>query len=151
VTYIATSPEREEEAREAMLRELERFTQEPVSDTELRQINYPGRAEESRQSGTAVAAEILEADCRYRVAELTDPGGGVRAVSAEDVLRQRGGPGPLRRAEESWRKGAARPPVAASVLSEGGCYCRLVRIAQSTPPAWAARSLVTLLVVPSLW
>ena len=33
VTYIATSPEREDEAREEMLRELDRFTREPVSET----------------------------------------------------------------------------------------------------------------------
>ena len=49
VTYIATSPEREEEAREEMLRELERFTREPVSESELRQaVNYlagPGGGE----------------------------------------------------------------------------------------------------------
>src|SRR5207342_2171749 len=63
VTYIATSPEREEEAREAMLRELGTFAREPVSDTELRQaVNYlVGQAAVSRQSGGAVAAEILEA------------------------------------------------------------------------------------------
>jgi zinc protease len=63
VTYIATSPEREEEARETMLRELVRFTEEPVSDAELRQaVNYlAGQAEVSRQSGSAIAAEILEA------------------------------------------------------------------------------------------
>ncbi|HUF35307.1 MAG TPA: pitrilysin family protein, partial [Gemmatimonadales bacterium] len=41
LTYIATSPEREEEAREQMLLELERFTREPVSGEELGQaINY---------------------------------------------------------------------------------------------------------------
>src|SRR6476659_5246091 len=41
VTYIATSPEREEEARTAMLDELERFAREPVSESELSQaVNY---------------------------------------------------------------------------------------------------------------
>jgi len=118
VTYIATSPEREEEAREAMLRELERFTQEPVSDTELRQaINYlAGQAEVSRQSGTAVAAEILEAwIAGTGLAELIDPSAAFRAVSSEDVLRvAREALDPLRRAEGVVRgKGAARPPVAA--------------------------------------
>ena len=53
VTYIATSPEREDEARDEMLRELERFAREPVSETELHQaVNYlAGQAEVNRQSG----------------------------------------------------------------------------------------------------
>ena len=46
-----------------MLRELDRFTREPVTETELRQaVNYlAGQAEVSRQSASAVAGEILEA------------------------------------------------------------------------------------------
>ena len=63
LTYIATSPEREDEAREEMLKELDRFAREPVSDAELRQaISYlAGQAEVSRQSGGAMAGEMLEA------------------------------------------------------------------------------------------
>ena len=63
VTYIATSPEREEEARAAMMQELERFAREPVSESELNQaINYlAGQAEVSRQSAGSLAGEILEA------------------------------------------------------------------------------------------
>ena len=63
VTYIATSPEREDEARAAMLEELDRFTREPVSEAELKQaVNYlSGQAEVGRQSGAALAGEILEA------------------------------------------------------------------------------------------
>ena len=90
VTYIATSPEREEEAREEMLRELERFARELVSPAELRQaVNYlAGQAEVNRQSGAAVAAEILEAwVAGTGLAELRDPGAAYRAVTAEDVLR----------------------------------------------------------------
>ena len=47
ITYIATSPEREDEARAAMLEELERFTREPVGEAELSQaVNYlSGQAE----------------------------------------------------------------------------------------------------------
>ena len=99
VTYIATSPEREEEAREEMLRELERFTREPVSETELRQaVNYlAGQAEVSRQSGGAVASEILEAwVAGYGLGELADPGRGVsgrhrrgRAAGGAGVARSR--------------------------------------------------------------
>jgi zinc protease len=118
VTYIATSPEREEEAREAMLRELSRFTQEPVSDAELRQaVNYlAGQAEVSRQSGSAVAAEILEAwVAGAGLAELRDPAAAFRAVTAADVQRvARQLLDPERRAEGVVRgRGALRPPVAA--------------------------------------
>jgi zinc protease len=90
LAYIATSPSREEEAREEMLKELERFTREPVSDVELRQaISYlSGQAEVSRQSGSAVAAEILEAwVVGAGLRELDDPGARFRSVTAEDVMR----------------------------------------------------------------
>jgi predicted Zn-dependent peptidase len=118
VTYIATSPEREDEAREEMLRELERFTQEPVSEGELRQaVNYlAGQAEVSRQSGGAVASEILEAwVAGTGLAELADPAAAFRAVTAADVLRvAQQLLDPTRRVEGVVRgTGAARPPVAA--------------------------------------
>jgi zinc protease len=113
VAYIATSPEREEEAREEMLRELERFTREPVSEAELQQaINYlSGQAEVNRQSGGAVAAEILEAwIAGSGLPELVDPGAAYRAVTAGDVLRvAHGSLDPARRAEAVIRgTGAAR-------------------------------------------
>jgi zinc protease len=116
VTYIATSPEREEEAREAMLRELQRFTREQVSESELRQaVSYlAGQAEVNRQSGSAVAAEILEAWLAGSgLGELADPGAAFRAVTAEDVLRvSRASLDPLRRAEGVVRgRGVVRPPV----------------------------------------
>jgi zinc protease len=118
VTYIATSPEREEEAREAMLRELGRFAQEPVSEAELRQaVNYlAGQAEVSRQSGSAVAAEILEAwVAGAGLADLADPAAAFRAVTAADVQRVAGQSlDPQRRAEGVVRgRGAVQPPVAA--------------------------------------
>ncbi|MEO7136418.1 MAG: insulinase family protein, partial [Gemmatimonadales bacterium] len=90
VTYIATSPEREEEARRAMLEELERFTREPVSESELKQaVNYlSGQAEVSRQGGAELAGEILEAWVNGNgLIDLEDPGAGYRAVGAGDVLR----------------------------------------------------------------
>jgi zinc protease len=118
VTYIATSPEREEEAREAMLRELARFSEEPVTDTELRQaVNYlAGQAEVNRQSGGAVAAEVLEAwIAGAGLSDLVDPAAAFRAVTAADVLRvARQHLDPERRAEGVVRgRGALRPPVAA--------------------------------------
>jgi predicted Zn-dependent peptidase len=90
VTYIATSPEREEEARAAMLDELNRFTQAPVSEAELRQaINYlSGQAEVGRQSGGALAGEILEAwMIGNGLSDLENPGAAFRAVTADDVSR----------------------------------------------------------------
>ena len=90
VTYIATSPEREDEAREAMLAELDRFAQELVSPAELSQaINYlAGQAEVSRQSGGALAGEILDAWVAGRgLGELVDPAGAFRKVTAEEVQR----------------------------------------------------------------
>lgn len=90
LAYIATSPEREEEAREEMMRELERFRTEEVSEVELRQaINYlAGQAEVSRQSGGAVAAEILEAwIAGTGLRELEEPGARFRSVTAAAVLR----------------------------------------------------------------
>jgi hypothetical protein len=116
LAYIATSPEREEEAREEMLAELDRFTREPVEPGELAQaVSYlAGQAEVSRQNGSAVAGEILEAWLAGNgLGELADPGARFRAVTAADVQRW-----PPRR----WRRtaaprvvqstGAARPPVA---------------------------------------
>lgn len=119
VTYIATSPEREEEAREEMSGELDRFTREPVSDAELRQaVNYlAGQAEVNRQSGGAVASEILEAwIAGSGLGELADPAAAYRAVTAEDVLRvARGSLDPARRAEGVVRgTGAARPLTASA-------------------------------------
>jgi zinc protease len=90
VTYIATSPEREEEARRAMLDELAHFREAPVADTELVQaVNYlAGQAEVSRQSAGALAGEILEAWLIGNgLEDLRDPGAAYRSVTAEQVLQ----------------------------------------------------------------
>jgi zinc protease len=90
ITYIATSPEREQEARAAMLEELERFTQAPVSQTELSQaVNYlSGQAEVGRQSGAALAGEILEAwMIGNGLGDLENPGAAFRAITEDDVMR----------------------------------------------------------------
>jgi zinc protease len=88
VAYIATSPAREGEAREAMLEELARFAREPVTDAELIQAaNYlAGQAEVRRQSGAAVAGELLEAWLIGEgLDEMADPGAVYRRVSAAQV------------------------------------------------------------------
>jgi zinc protease len=88
VTYIATSPEREAEARGAMLDELARFVGEPVTDVELAQaVNYlAGQAEVRQQSGAAVAGELLEAWLIGEgLEELAAPGAVYRTVTAAQV------------------------------------------------------------------
>jgi zinc protease len=88
VTYIATSPEREVEARDAMLEELSRFALEPVSAAELAQaVNYlAGQAEVRQQSGSAVAADLLEAWLvGDGLEELAEPGAAFRQVTAAEV------------------------------------------------------------------
>lgn len=102
-TYIATSPEREAEARTAMLEELERFTREPVTADELRgAIGYlAGQAEVDRQSAGHVASEIVEAWLLGDgLAELEDPAAPYRRVTAEEVWEvARASLRPERRAE----------------------------------------------------
>ena len=88
LSYIATAPEREEEARSEMLAELARFTTELVSRQELEQaVAYlAGQAEVRRQSSGAVAGEMLEAwFSGDGLEELVDPAAGYRLVTAEAV------------------------------------------------------------------
>ncbi len=88
LAYIATSPEREEEARREMLRELERFAVERVSAAELAQgTSYlAGQTAVGRQSGGAVLAEILEAWLAGGgLADLEGTAERYRAVTAEQV------------------------------------------------------------------
>jgi zinc protease len=87
-TYIATSPEREQEAREAMLEELEVFRREAVGERELRQaVNYlVGQADVRRQIGAQVLAEIREAWLLGEgLEELEDPGAHYRGVSVGQI------------------------------------------------------------------
>jgi zinc protease len=119
LTYIATSPEREDEAREQMLVELERFVREPVGEVELRQaVNYlAGQAEVSRQSAGTVVGELLEAwVAAGTLEEFADPAAPYRAVTADDVHRVVAASlDPERRAEGLVRgTGASRPPAAAA-------------------------------------
>ena len=88
LTYIATTPEREVEAREAMLAELAELRSSPPGDDEIaRSAQYlAGQAEVSRQRAGAVLGEILEAWLEGGgLAELEDPVGPYLAVTARDV------------------------------------------------------------------
>jgi len=90
LTYIATSPQREDEARAAMLEELDRFTREPVSRAELLQATsyLAGQADVSRQSASALAGEILEAWLIGNgLGDLENPAAAFRAVTEDDILR----------------------------------------------------------------
>jgi zinc protease len=88
ITYIATSPTRETEAREAMLRELEGLVTTPAAEEEIqRAASYvAGQTEVARQRGAAVMAEILDAWLEGTgLAELEDPTGPYLAVTADQV------------------------------------------------------------------
>ncbi len=89
LSYIATSPEREDEAREVMLAELSRMGAQPVTESELaRAGNYAaGLAEIRQQSGAAIASEILAAWQYGVLDELATLPTRLRSVSAEDVAR----------------------------------------------------------------
>jgi zinc protease len=88
LVYLATSPEREDEAREALLLELARFGAEPLDAAELaRAVNYlAGQAQVQRQTAAAVAGEVVEAWLLGTgLEELADPAAGFKAVTAEAV------------------------------------------------------------------
>jgi zinc protease len=88
LTYIATSPEREAEARDSMLVELDRLRSELVTEEELaRAVRYlVGQVEVQRQTGSAIASELLDAWLvGTGLDELEDPTGGYRAVSRDDL------------------------------------------------------------------
>ena len=88
VTYIATTPEREVEAREAMLAELAQLRAAPPESDEIaRSARYlAGQAEVSRQRAGAVLGEILEAWLEGEgLQELVDPVAPYLAVTARDV------------------------------------------------------------------
>jgi zinc protease len=89
LTYIATSPDRESEARDGMLEELERLADSCVSEQELtRARNYAaGLVEMRQQNASSVASEILSAWLNGVLDEYTVTAERLRAVTAEDVAR----------------------------------------------------------------
>jgi zinc protease len=101
--YIGTSPQREAEAREEMLKELAKFAAEAPGREELeRARNYlAGQTEVGRMSAAAVASEIADAWLSGSgLAELEAPWDRYREVTAEEVLAvARASFDPSRRAE----------------------------------------------------
>jgi zinc protease len=89
LTYIATSPEREEEARAGMLDLLGRVADAPLGDDELeRSARYSaGLVALRRQHGAAIAEELADAWMHGRLDTLDDEEERRRAVRAEDVRR----------------------------------------------------------------
>lgn len=90
VAYIATSPGREDEAREQLLLELGVFAREQVSEDEhTRAVNYlAGQALVSRQSTSAMLGELVDAWLLGgNLEEIESPDSGYRRVSREDILR----------------------------------------------------------------
>ena len=101
--YFATSPEREGEARDALLAELARFRDRAPDAEELaRAVNYlAGQALVQRQTAGAVAGEIADAWLiGDGLDELADPAAPFRAVTGEQVRALAAGYlDPLRRVE----------------------------------------------------
>jgi zinc protease len=88
ITYIATSPVREEEARQAMLDELRSLAATPPAEDEVRRASayLAGQAEVSRQQAGAVMGEILDAWLEGTgLEELEDPAAPYRRVTARQV------------------------------------------------------------------
>ncbi|HEX6058498.1 MAG TPA: pitrilysin family protein [Gemmatimonadaceae bacterium] len=90
VSYIATSPEKEEVARQGLLREFAKLRKERVSETELRQAQtYAiGTHAIRQQSGGAVLGDIVDAWLLGRgLGELAEFEERVRGVTPDDVQR----------------------------------------------------------------
>jgi zinc protease len=86
--YLATSPAREAEAREAMAAELERFRAAPPTAAEVARATayLAGQSQVARQRTAALANELLDAWLRGTgLRDLEDPAGAYRAVTAEAV------------------------------------------------------------------
>ncbi len=89
LAYVATLPQREAEARDAMLAEFLRLIAEPPSGSELeRARNYAaGTVEIRQQAGRAIAGDILDAWVQGTIDELADTSRRLRAVTGDDVTR----------------------------------------------------------------
>ena len=87
-TYIATSPEKEEIARQGLLREMQKLRDAPVSAEELAraQTFAVGVHQIRQQSGGAVLGELVEAWMFGSLSELGEYEAQVRAVTAERIL-----------------------------------------------------------------
>ncbi|MGH7678949.1 MAG: M16 family metallopeptidase, partial [Gemmatimonadaceae bacterium] len=86
--YIATSPEKEDVAREGLLLELQKFREELVSEEELQraQTYAIGVHAIRQQSGAAVLGELVDAWMFGSLKELEEYERRVRAVTAPAIL-----------------------------------------------------------------
>ena len=87
VAYIATSPEKEEIARQGLLNEFAKLRETPVTTRELDQAKTYALGVHAirQQSGGAVLGEVVEAFLFGRLAELEEFETKVRRVSAEEM------------------------------------------------------------------
>lgn len=89
ISYIATSPEKEETARQGLLREFERLRELPVTDDEItRAKRYAIGSHAIRQeSGAAVLGEMLDAwTYGNGLRELEEFESQIESVTVEDIL-----------------------------------------------------------------
>lgn len=89
LSYIATSPEKEDIARQGLLREFDRLRSEPVTADELRRAKrYSIGSHAIRQeSGAAVLGEVLDAWIfGSGLSELSSYESRIDAVTPEDIL-----------------------------------------------------------------
>jgi len=89
-TFMAVSPDREDEARHAMLHELAKLGEAPVTDIELARAKaYAiGMHAIRGQSGASVLGDVLDAWMFGRsLAELDEHDAHVRAVTAAEMQR----------------------------------------------------------------
>jgi zinc protease len=101
-TYIATSPEQEDAARDGLLEEFRRLCEEPISREELEraQTYAIGVHAIRQQSGGAVVADIVDAWFFDRLAELERYEEQIRSVTIESMQQlARDYFDPLRRVE----------------------------------------------------
>jgi zinc protease len=90
VAYIAMSPEKEDAARQGLLREFATFRQSPVSPDELERARTyaTGTRAIARQSGATVLGEIFDAWLYGSgLGELEETDDRIRAVTADDIQR----------------------------------------------------------------
>ena len=87
IAYIATSPEKEEIARQGLLNEFTKLRETPVTPRELDQAKTYALGVHAirQQSGGAVLGEVVEAYLFGRLAELEEFEAKVRRVSAEEM------------------------------------------------------------------
>jgi zinc protease len=102
LTYVATSPEREDEARAAMLEVLARVADGPMPDEELQRARAyaAGLVAIRRQHAGAAAAELADAWVQHRLEGVATEEERFRAVREADLRRiARDSFDPARRAE----------------------------------------------------